>query len=244
MNLFYYVHRSNKSMEKIAPAVIGYFEITAVFEGELEYIINGERVTLGARDVIFVPRGAVRERRPFSGTNYVSLNFLSDTSPELPIYMPGALGEIVRLILETLDGIWRYTHHTEDERFNLLLACLVRQLEVQLRAGREDPLVFKIKSFIKKNLSKRLTLAEISAHTFFSPAHCEKIFKRETGSSIIAYVLSVRVDTARALIREGTLSLSKIAEETGFSDYNYFSRSFKKITGQSPMSYKKSVLAL
>ena len=70
----------------------------------------------------------------------------------------------------------------------------------------------------------------------------KKLFKKETGKSIINYLLDERLESAKMLIREGSLSLSDIAVETGFSDYNYFSRIFKKRVGVSPISYKKNII--
>ena len=58
--------------------------------------------------------------------------------------------------------------------------------------------------------------------------------------SIIEYVLKERIAMAKSLLMEGSLPLTKISEMVGFSDYNYFSRTFKKQTGYTPLAYKKN----
>ena len=242
MNLFYYKHSANKAQPTMAEKEIGFYEITAVFDGCLEYSINGQEIPVNKGDVIYVKKGSLRSRRPFNCANYVSLNFYADTTPDFPILLRGAVSDTVYAILLAMDGIFRYTRNTVDERFSLLLDCLIKQLEAQLRHEAEDPLVSRIKLYIKDNLSAPLTLKKISNAVFFSPAHCEKLFKKETGKSIINYLLDERLESAKMLIREGSLSLSDIAVETGFSDYNYFSRIFKKRVGVSPISYKKNIL--
>jgi len=76
---------------------------------------------------------------------------------------------------------------------------------------------------------------------FFSPLYCEIIFKRYTGTSIIKYLIQQRIERAKALLLDGTLSLKAIAIAVGFEDYNYFSRVFKRATGTSPKQYKVSI---
>ena len=242
MELFYYRHGVNRTQPEMTRKTIAFYEIPAVFDGCLEYSVDGDEYPVSKGDIIFVKKGSVRSRRPFSGANYVSLNFYADTTPDFPVLIHGAVSDTVYALFLAMDGIFRYTRSTEDERFSLLLECLVKQLLAQLRHEAEDPLVSKIKLYIKDNLSSELSLKKISTAVFFSPAHCEKLFKKETGKSIISYLLDERLESAKMLIREGSLSLTEVAEETGFSDYNYFSRIFKKRVGMSPISYKKSAI--
>jgi two-component system response regulator YesN len=66
------------------------------------------------------------------------------------------------------------------------------------------------------------------------------VFKQETGLSITAYVIKKRIEKAKQLLIERVLTLPEVAERVGFSDYNYFSRVFKKEVGVSPINYRKS----
>lgn len=239
--LIYYRHNVKQAEGEISFHYMNYHEITAVFDGSLEYTVGGVTYPLERGDVIFVRRGASRERRPIENADYVSLNFFSDERYDFPVVFKNGLSEIIRPILRTMDAIHEYTAGVDDERFYLLLRCIIKQLETQLRVEREHPLVFQIKSYIKKNLSEKITLAKISESTFFSPIHCENVFKRETGQSIIDYVLNERIRMAKVLLTEGSLSLTKISQTVGFSDYNYFSRVFKQRTGVSPKAYSARV---
>ena len=64
------------------------------------------------------------------------------------------------------------------------------------------------------------------------------MFKKEVGRSIVDYALDRRIDEAKRLLLEGTMPLQQIAEYVGFTDYNYFSRVFKKRSGYSPTDYR------
>lgn len=239
--LIYYRHNVKQPQGAIAFHYMNFHEITAVFDGSLEYTVDGKTHLLEKGDVIYIRKGASRERKPIESTDYVSLNFFSDQIYDFPTVFKNGLSEIIRPILRTVDAIHEYTTNLEDERYYLLFRCIIKQLETQLRVEKEHPLVFQIKSYIKKNLSEKITLASISEHTFFSPVHCENVFKRETGYSIIDYVLNERIRAAKTLLTEGSLSLTKISELVGFSDYNYFSRVFKQRTGVSPKAYSAKI---
>lgn len=68
------------------------------------------------------------------------------------------------------------------------------------------------------------------------------LFKKETGSTIIDYLIDISINRAKELILDGKLSLNEIYEEVGFTSYNYFSRIFKKRTGYSPPQYSGLII--
>ena len=239
IKLFYYRHNIKQNEPLMPLQRIHFKELTIVYEGQLDYIIDGNHYTLHSGDILYL-NGNTRQRKAIVGANYISLNFISDETLEFPIVFEGGVSEIITPILQAMDNIYQYTNNLEDERFTLLLTCLIKQLETQLKVEKEHPLVLKIKNFIKNNISAKISLSDISEYTFFSTAHCEMIFKQKTGLSIIEYLLKERMALAKTLLTEGSYPLTKISEMVGFSDYNYFSRMFKKKTGYTPLAYKKN----
>ncbi len=67
-----------------------------------------------------------------------------------------------------------------------------------------------------------------------------KLFKAQTGFSPHAYVLEMRLNRAKALLRETSLSVEEIGGAVGFSSLAYFSAAFQKRTGVSPSSFRVS----
>ncbi len=240
INLLFYRHNLKSPHVAITPYKLAYNELTVVFNGCLHYTVNGVETPLEKGDVIYIAKGSLRQRAPVSDADYISFNFETDFPIELPLLMKYGISEVVHNLLHTFDSIFEYTNNLKDERFELLLGCLLKQLEKQCKMQAEPRLVAKIKNYIRLNFSHKITLSDISKHTHYSVPHCEMIFKQTTGTSIMEYIIKKRIDTAKSLLLEGTLSLPEIADVVGFSDYNYFSRVFKKEVGVSPLRYKNS----
>ena len=72
-----------------------------------------------------------------------------------------------------------------------------------------------------------------------SPYYFSRIFKEGTGENFIEYLTSVRMEKAKELLGNGEYSMKEIGVMVGFSDPNYFSRSFKKNVGVTPTEYKE-----
>ena len=90
--------------------------------------------------------------------------------------------------------------------------------------------------------NSELSLREIAESMFVSPQHLSRIFKQETGDTFGAYLAQTRVQKAMVLLRDPKLKMYEIAAKTGFSSQHYFSSSFKKLLGISPVEYRKTVL--
>lgn len=97
----------------------------------------------------------------------------------------------------------------------------------------------EIIEYLKENLSKNITLNSLSDKFSYSLSSLKRIFKDETGLSIIAYLNNMRLKKAAELLICSEKSLECIAQETGFSSVYYFSNVFKKAYGLSPSMYKK-----
>ena len=242
VNLVYVRHRVGEIAPRIAPKPIPYFDLTMVIKGELDYVIDGERLHLESGDLIFIPEGAVRERLECKElVDYVSFNFTSDREIRLPLHLKNAVHSDALLLIAAYDKIGVSPYFDNKEKNEHLLACLISVLEDRAERQKFSPLTLKIMKFIRQNMHQKVTLDDISRLTFFSSIYCDTVFKREVGSSIIDYLLDIRVDEAKKLLLEGTMSLREIAESVGFNDYNYFSRVFKTRTGYPPSTYRRMI---
>lgn len=77
-----------------------------------------------------------------------------------------------------------------------------------------------------------------------SVGYFSHLFKKRIGSSPMKYLTELRIEKAKELIATNSMSLSNIAQMTGFNDPLYFSRVFKKTTGIPPKEFQQSLLTI
>jgi len=98
-----------------------------------------------------------------------------------------------------------------------------------------------IEVYLQENLEKPLNLAGISQQFSYSLSSIKRIFKAETGNSVMEYLTRLRMQKAEKLLRETNLSVSEIALETGYANVYYFSNAFNKYAGMRPSKYRGEV---
>ncbi|GAE32902.1 AraC family transcriptional regulator [Halalkalibacter hemicellulosilyticus] len=114
--------------------------------------------------------------------------------------------------------------------------------ESNRHAHSDHPLqqkVTEVASYIRKHYEHTLTLDEVAKAVYISPAYLSRSFKRLTGFTFKDYVQAVRIREAKRLLRETSMPIGRVAELVGFSYTANFNVTFKKITGVTPLAYRK-----
>lgn len=115
-----------------------------------------------------------------------------------------------------------------------------RSLRKSATAGSENDRL--ITNSIIRTLTERIygttTLDEVCSGVLFSKSYLKKLFKQNTGYSIMDYYTHLKIERAKILLKDEDMSVSEIAERLGYSSIHYFSRVFKNKTGQNPTEYK------
>ncbi len=93
---------------------------------------------------------------------------------------------------------------------------------------------------IEDHLKEKITVADLARLSCLSVSRFHRVFKNATGRSPTDFIIERRVQTAKRLLATTSMSLSEIADATGFSSAYYFSRMFKRFGGSSPSAYRKS----
>ena len=96
-----------------------------------------------------------------------------------------------------------------------------------------------IKRYVKNNISKKLTLKDIARNLHCSTVTLTEHFKAEFGMTINEYITKKRMDLAEKLLLTTEKPLREIATLSGFSDVEYFSRTFKKHHMISPAAWRR-----
>ncbi len=96
-----------------------------------------------------------------------------------------------------------------------------------------------VKSYVKNNLSAKLTLNDISRNLHCSTVTLTEHFKNEFGITIMEYVTKKRMQLSEKLLITTDLPLREVSSLSGFADVEYFSRTFKRFHGASPAAWRK-----
>lgn len=97
-------------------------------------------------------------------------------------------------------------------------------------------------AYIETRFAEKMTLDELAKKAQFSKRHFLRIFQECMGRSPIDHLLHVRIQKATEMLRHSNHTITDIAFDCGFTDSNYFTRQFRKMTGSSPSEYRKNYL--
>lgn len=101
--------------------------------------------------------------------------------------------------------------------------------------------VEKIKDYLEVHYKKNLSLDDLATIFALSKYQIIRAFEKEYQQTPINYLNNYRMIQSLRYLKE-EMTVKEIAEAVGFADYNYFSRVFKKVMGQTPSSYRKEIL--
>ena len=94
--------------------------------------------------------------------------------------------------------------------------------------------------YMRENcMQQHLSLSAVADHVYVSQWHLSKLLNRETGKSFFDLLGSMRVEKSKTLLRTPGMNIQDVAEQTGYTDVAHFSRTVKKLTGQTPGEYRK-----
>ncbi|MFW5894756.1 MAG: response regulator [Bacillota bacterium] len=122
----------------------------------------------------------------------------------------------------------------------------VKQAVLKLRSIKKKESVDSSKILIEKILhymetnfdDPSLNMEKVAEHFAISVSYLSALFKKHTQTTFSKYLIELRMEKAKELIRYSSLKIKEVALEIGYRDVYHFSHSFKKMTGKSPKEYR------
>jgi len=134
------------------------------------------------------------------------------------------------------------THSTEKISASIhLLEAIASYLQIKKIANwKTEEFSVQLRLFIDANLDKDLTSAVLCNHFYISRTKLYHLSLKAFNMGVSEYILSRRIEKAKQLLKTEKVSIADTAKRVGFSDYNYFCKIFKKVTGVTPSKYAKT----
>lgn len=101
--------------------------------------------------------------------------------------------------------------------------------------------VAKAIDFISQNYKSDISLTEIASKAYLTPSYFSALFKSETGKNVMDYISDLRIKEVKILMKDNRLKTYDIRMMVGYTNPKYFCRVFKKVTGQSPSQFRRSI---
>jgi AraC family transcriptional regulator len=99
----------------------------------------------------------------------------------------------------------------------------------------------KVAQYIEEHLANEISLLSLAQLVQLSPFHFSRAFKQSFGMPPHRYLTWQRIERAKALLGERKLSVTEIGLDVGFSETSSFTAAFRKLTGETPTAYRRSL---
>lgn len=138
-----------------------------------------------------------------------------------------------------LDGILRKVtgqicQRNEQKRRAAMVEGLLDQ--VPKEAGNAE--VARVQQYQAEHIDQPVVVEQLAEVVHLSPTYLMRIFKRDCSTSIITYATRLKLDLAKRLLRQTSLSVRQICDQLGYINPSYFNRLFKSDTGLTPNEYR------
>lgn len=151
----------------------------------------------------------------------------------------------------TLRKAYLETQSVEPERYASMITLLqsfaeqlgrhAESLQI-IEEGREPAAIAKARRYIHEHLDNALPLGAVAHEAGLSESHFCRLFKEATGLTLTDYVNRCRIERAKKELLRSDRRISEVAFEVGYQSLSQFNRSFAKITGQSPTTWRRERL--
>ena len=179
----------------------------------------------------------------FAGTDAAQILGATDFSKEMPVLRALPYGEELRCHLEKISDAYGNSFSNALRMTGEL--CLALALCVENAVPREvlradDAYVRKAVAYIDSHYSYPISVEEIAAYVGVSRSTLFREFRRVIGIPPKEYLEQFRIRRASFLLRTTDLTIGSVSTSVGYDNGLYFSKAFKKLTGQTPSAYRRA----
>lgn len=242
-----------------------YYELLFIEEGEGWHYLDGSKVSLIPGDLLLVAPGEIHDSSGLTHTKSWTINFSVGNLDSLSAPIKEVLREFLRPTLartkhfhialdkhpQWLANIKHLDDEFKDQSLGfgeaihallvLLLIDTARLVAPQLQKAplSSPPLLQKVFQYIKLNYACQISLCDVAKVVGRSPAYLTDLVRRETGKTILNWIIEYRLSEAEFLLLNTNRPVRQIAEAVGYLDTGHFIRQFQRIYGLTPQVWRQ-----
>lgn len=254
--------RLNRSEPCVAPDS----KIVYLISGELTYTLSdGKRERLSPGNLLYIPAGTKYAfKSKYMRAVVASFDFTDSFGGEGEWLPPVSADKADTLTVHATDGFSVFSapimlSDVESERDNFIrmaniftsaegfylaeLSAMLKLVLIKIAEHSDEnalpsSMVENLDGYIRDNIHDEISNTELGAIFGYHPFYISKVLKDKKGITLHQYVILYRIKYAMSLLRYTDKAIADIADEAGFTDASYFTKSFKAQFGMTPKEYR------
>lgn len=263
LNVLFAGESQTKPLHRLGPKVYDFYLMHTVLEGKGLFICDGTRHELRAGHTFLIePEQLISYESDgdlpwryrwvaFNGSQSTELvSAAGFTAEKQVVFAPDKrrTSALFRQIFETFRRGGAAADMKAAGYLHLLLAEYKTLLHTQsgssLRTAQAegDHLLQQVVHYLSTQYAHPVSIAQMAESLGYNRAYLSRLFKQRTGESPVTFLLKLRIDKARHMLRERPeLTIEQVSASVGLQDALYFSKQFRRFHGQSPTAYREAM---
>lgn len=235
-----------------------------LISGEMSVFLGEKKYKMCDGCMLYIPSGtAYKLKGQYFRAAIISFDLTSEYADITEPILPSPTSEFDRNRLHAasivpFDSVL-YTNETEGERDAIehiisiatgsegawrdILSAEVKLILIKLySAVSDDALPVRMSdsldTYIRENCREEISNTEVGAIFGYHPFYVSRLLKEKKGITLRQYIISYRLKASKKLLRETRMSIAEIADEVGFTDASYFTKTFRQNEGMTPKEYR------
>ena len=255
-----------EKLERTEPCVAPDSRIIYLISGELTYTVgDGKRERLSPGKLLYIPAGTpYRLKSKYMRAVVAAFDFTDELGGEGEWLAPVPAESAANIKIHAVCGMPVFENpilleDVESERDNLIrmaniftsaegfylaeLSAMLKLLLIKIAEHSDESalpssMVENLDGYIRDNIHDEISNTELGAIFGYHPFYISRVLKDKKGITLHQYVIAYRIKYAMSLLRYTDRAIADIADETGFTDASYFTKSFKAQFGMTPKEYR------
>lgn len=156
------------------------------------------------------------------------------------------INQVIALLTSYRIGAFESSDYSESLRLDsaditaetLFTSILASTCSCEKNAEDSQNLIARVLEYIDVHFTEDIQSSELAKLFFVNPSYLSTLIKKKTGFNYIDIVINKRIEYAKILLKDTNYPLLDIIQKTGYQEYSYFNKLFKKVTGLTPTQYR------